>query len=164
MQIDNTLRNQTKRITNEIVAVVERADGAVTLAQIERDVPGFCAHEPPAWERVITHGDREYIIWDRMTEAGSAALRELTYGRRLAVQVVDPLWYYFLENRIVTKENWLPIMLLPKKAANLDNGRWLMRVPPRAVDYMVAHAANDGCNFQKVRPGSVRFTADQFSI
>jgi hypothetical protein len=41
METANQLNQMVDTISNAIVALVERTDGPVTLAQIERDVPGF---------------------------------------------------------------------------------------------------------------------------
>ena len=46
---NDTLEKQTNRIADAIVELVERIDGPVTLAQVEREVPGFAGHAPPFW-------------------------------------------------------------------------------------------------------------------
>lgn len=63
-----------------------------------------------------------------MTEAGLAALNNVTSEHRVAIQFVNVL-PYLLENCIITRENWQPILLLPARAANIDTPNWLMRAP-----------------------------------
>jgi hypothetical protein len=59
------------RIADAIVDLVERTDGPVTLAQVEREIPGFAKEDPPAWSQMLVDG---LFLWDGMTEAGCAAL------------------------------------------------------------------------------------------
>ena len=53
---NDTLEKQTNRIADAIVELVERTDGPVTLARVEREVAGFAKHEPPSWSFVIERG------------------------------------------------------------------------------------------------------------
>jgi hypothetical protein len=48
---------QATRIADAIVDLVERNDGPVTLAQIEREVEGFAKEEPPTWEYFLERDD-----------------------------------------------------------------------------------------------------------
>jgi hypothetical protein len=64
-----------------------------------------------------------------MTEEGLSALRYIMSGRRVAVQFVNAL-PYVLENCVLGRENWQPIVLLPKSAGNLDTCNWLVRTSP----------------------------------
>jgi hypothetical protein len=163
MQNDKQLSQTARAIANSIVELVERTDGPVTLAQIAREVPGFAQNEPPAWAYVVEHAKGEWLIWDGMTEAGNAALRDVMSGRRVAVQFVNPL-PYIQENCVSGSENWQPIVLLPKNAGNLHTRNWLMRASPGFQKYAIERAANEGiAGYRPITPRPVGFTADQFS-
>ena len=152
------IEKDASRIADAIVELVERTDGSVTLAQVDREVAGFAKDEPPTWSVVIEHNGVEKVHWAGMTEAGSAALHKVMYGRRVAVQFVSPQ-PYFLENSVLNEEHWRPIVLLPARAANLDGPKWLVR----GSQYCLAIArATPG--WRPLKPGRIRFTADQFSV
>ena len=72
---NDPIQKETRRIADAIVELVERTDGPVTLAQVEREVPGFAKHDAPSWGHVVTRPGREISFWYDMTEAGVAALR-----------------------------------------------------------------------------------------
>ena len=149
---------QASRIADAIVELVERTDAPVTLARVGREVAGFAKDEPPNWSVVMEHNGVEKVHWAGMTEAGSAALYEVMYGRRVAVQFVSPL-PYLLEHSLIHDEHWQPIVLLPARAANLDSPNWLVRAPHDCVAIMLSKPG-----WRSLKPGPVRFTADQFSL
>jgi hypothetical protein len=126
------IQKEADRIANAIVAYVERADGPVTLCEIEREIPGFAKQEPPAWECYRALGGAESVYWAGMTEAGMLALNAVMFGRRLAIQQTTFV-PYLLEGRVVENENWQPVLLLPAKAANLVTPQALFRVPQFAL-------------------------------
>jgi hypothetical protein len=149
---------QASRIADAIVELVERTDGSVTLARVAREVAGFAKDQPPTWSFVIEHNGVEKVYWAGMTEAGSAALQKVMYGRRVAVQFVS-LLPYLLEHSPIHDEHWQPIVLLPARAANLDSSKWLVRAPHDCVAIMLSTPG-----WRSLKPGPVRFTADQFSV
>jgi hypothetical protein len=157
MKTNGQMEKQAIRIAAAIVDLVERADGPVTLAQIEREVPGFSKKEPPAWEYFLERDDGETIIWNGMTEAGYMALRKVMSGHRVAVQYVS-LMPYLVEECLLQRENWLPIVLLPVRAANLDTPRWRIRCSQAYRDYCIKKPGH-----RPLTPATVRHTADQFS-
>ena len=81
---NDTFEKQTNRISDAIVELVERIDGPVTLARVQREVAGFAKHEPPTWSFVIERDGVEKVYWAGMTEAGSLALQKVLRGRRVA--------------------------------------------------------------------------------
>ena len=154
----NTLEKQASRIGDAIVELVERTDGPVTLAEVDREVAGFATPGSPSWDYVIERGGVETIYWTGMTEAGQAALQKVLRGRRVAVQFVN-LLPYFVEGHLVQNEHWQPIVLLPARAANLDSPKWLVRA---SQDYVAI--ALDTPGWRLLKPAPVSFTADQFSL
>jgi hypothetical protein len=98
-----------------------------------------------------------------MTEAGAAALRQVLYGRRVAIQSVSTLPYIF-DNHVNLDKRWWPIVLLPAKAANLSSPTFLMRAKPEYQDYSIKKAAAVGQQYKLLTPSPVRFTADQFAV
>jgi hypothetical protein len=156
--INDTLETQTNRIADAIVELVERTDGPVTLAQVDREVPGFAGHAPPFWNHVVMHAGGETSFWYDMSEAGLAALLKVMRGRRVAIQFVNVL-LYFVEDRLVDNENWQPIVLLPARAANMDTPNWLIRVPEWCRD-KIAKEGRPGYRLRE--PGVVGAAADMF--
>lgn len=152
------IEKKANRIADAIVEFVERADGPVTLAEIDGEVAGFAADEPPFYSHVIERAGAEMVFWSGMTEAGLKALQKVLRGRRVAVQPVRPL-LYLLEGCINEDENWRPIVLLPARAANLDSPKWLIR---GSQDFIAVAMSKPG--WRSLKPGSVSFTADQFSL
>jgi hypothetical protein len=153
---DETLEQEVSRIADAIVALVERADGPVTLAQVDREVRGFAAHEPPFCDHVLTGASSETSFWYDMSEPGLAALRKVLNERRVAVQFVSPI-LYLVEGCILENRNWQPIVLLPVRAANVETPNWSMRAPPQLRKMLAKHGRN-----RVVKPGVVRATADDF--
>src|SRR5436309_4753621 len=121
------------RIADTIVELVERVGGPVTFARIEGEIPGFTSDGVRGWEYAIEKNDREMIIWDGMSQAGFTALRRVLSEHRVAVQYVSPV-LYVVEGHLLQNENWVPMALLPARAANVDGPRWLTRLPQEALD------------------------------
>jgi hypothetical protein len=162
MKTVDELAKRAETISNAIVELVERTDGPVTLAQIAREIPGFAQPTAPAWQYAIEDAEGDLLIWDGMTEAATTALRKVLRGRKVAVQLVD-VRPYLLDGCVITAKNWLPIVLLPKKAANLDTPRWRMRVSPGFREYAHGRAVREGLSDRLLTPRPFRFTADQFA-
>jgi len=152
------IEKEANRIADAIVELVERADGPVTLTEVNRAVAGFAANEPPFYSYVIEHAGDESVYWSDMTEAGEKAFEKVLLGRRIAIQFVNPL-LYFLAGGGIMDENWRPIVLLPARAANLDSPKWLMR---GSQDFIAIAMSKPG--WRPLTPGPVRYTADQFSL
>jgi hypothetical protein len=101
-----------------------------------------------------------------MTEAGEAALRNIIYGRKVAIQFVTPL-PYLLDGGgcYLDQEDWHPLMLLPAGAANIRTSKWLARLSPRCLDDCMPRADSQRrTGVQLLTPGPLRFSADYFSI
>lgn len=162
METDTQPNNPASGIAASILELVERTNGPVTLAQIERDVPGFAKQQPPAW--CLDHPGGEMFIWDGMTEEGHTALCEVMYGHKATIQLVNAL-PYLLEGCVIKNGSWHPIVLLPARAANLETPHWLMRASPDYLAYCMKRAAEEGkTGYRLLTPRPVRFTADQFSL
>jgi hypothetical protein len=163
MKTNEQMEKQASRIADAIVDLVERNNGPVTLAQIEREILGFAKETPPAWSKMINHNGRELLIWDGMTEAGAAALGKVIFGGRVAIQA--DLRPYLLEGCLIKNENWWPIGLLPAGKANLRApNNLLMRVSPKFVDYCVRRADAECLPGYQLLTPSVHYTADRFSV
>jgi flagellar biosynthesis regulator FlbT len=74
---------------------------------------------------VIEGSETEQLVWNGMSEAGYLALRKVISERRVAIQLVNAV-PYLLENCVVYDDDWVPTMLLPAKAANLEAPRRLV--------------------------------------
>src|SRR5580704_6670940 len=98
MSTAQQLEKEARRIADAIVTLVERTDGPVTLARLDREIPGFSQTDGPSWEYYVEHDAGETVIWEGMTEAGHLALRKVISGRRVAIQPVN-LLPYLLEER-----------------------------------------------------------------
>jgi hypothetical protein len=83
------LQKEKNRISNEIVGLVERTGGLVTIARIHREIPGFAG---PPYRDVRSRADRQKIFWTGMTEAGCQALTSVLNGR-VALEPTSPLPY-----------------------------------------------------------------------
>ncbi len=154
------LEKEANGIAAAIAALVEHTDGPVTLAEIERVIPGFASTDGPNWAYVVNTRDGEKVIWQGMTEAGQFALGKVMKERRVAVQYVNTM-PYLLEGRLLKDEHWLPVVLLPARAANLETPNWLVRASPSLADACITQV-DKTC--RPLTPGPVRFTADQFSV
>jgi hypothetical protein len=165
MSNQNKIQKQARLIADAIVELVERTDGPVTLARIDREIEGFAKNAGPSREYVIEHGGGETLIWDGMTEAGLAALRKVMSGRRVAVQHLINLAPYLLEGRLPPNENWMPVVLLPVRAANLDTPKWLMRYSEKFRDLCMRMAGERGeRGYRQLTPSASSNTADQFTV
>jgi hypothetical protein len=164
MKTADKLDQIASAIRTAIIALVERTDGPVTLAQIDREIPGFANDGPGGREYFVQHSGVECVIWTGMTDAGLMALRDVMRGRKVAVQFVNPM-LYVLENCVCENENWQPIVLLPKTAANLDTPNWLVRASQGGRDHCIARANREGrSDYQPLTPRPLRFTADQIAV
>jgi hypothetical protein len=159
MTSNEQIEKQASHIADAIVDLVERTDGPVTFTQIEREVEGFATNEPSSWAYELGErpGQPALVVWDGMSEAGAAALRQVMRERRVAVQIVTPDLYL---DRFLEDEKWIPLVLLPVRAANLDGLRWHMRAPETYLDPTDPFLKE---NFRFLTPGPVRSTADRFS-
>jgi len=146
----DTLEKEANRIADAIVELVERTNGFVTLLQVEREVPGFATHELPSWSYRKEYSGEERVLWDRMTEAGGKGLEKVLHGHRVAIQFVT-LLPYILQDCIIEDETWLPIVLIPARAANLDT--------PNSVARATASGKPD---HRLLTPNHVGPTPDQF--
>jgi hypothetical protein len=118
------LKRETNRIADEIVSLVERTGGPVTLCRVHCEIAGFAKAEPPY--RSIYRGGLLY--WADMTDAGGQALDNVLYGNRVAVEIVDEL-PYVLEGGGLRDADWQPVVLLPASAANVSTKNGLFRLP-----------------------------------
>ena len=155
---NDTLEKQANRIADAIVELVERIDGPVTLARVEREVPGFAGHAPPFCDHVVRHAGKETSFWYDMSEAGVGALLKVMTGRRVTIQFVNSL-PYLLENYLIDNENWQPIVLLPARAANVDSPNWLIRAPEWYRQWLTKR---EKTGHRLLEPSSVGATADMF--
>src|SRR5262245_40222767 len=126
--MDSDLKTEATRIADDIVALVERTGGPVTLCRVHREVAGFAAAEPPYREICREKAGQRVIYWSGMTEAGAQALNDVLYGSRVAVEIVNVL-PYFLDGGGLENDDWVPIVLLPASHANLSAKNGLFRVP-----------------------------------
>jgi hypothetical protein len=161
MGTDTQLEKQTNQIADAIVDLVERTNGPVTLAQVEREIEGFHKDEPPFWCHVVTYAGGEASLWDEMTEAGLAALQKVTIERRVTVQFVSIL-PYILDSCVIADESWQPIVLLPARAANVDSRNWLIRVPQNVQDCIAKEAAERKTSLRPLAHHYPGATADHF--
>jgi hypothetical protein len=163
MKFTDQLDQTATAISNAIVELVERTDGAVTLAQIAREIPGFSDNRSPGWDYAFEHSGVIWTIWRGMAKAGWAALRDVTSGHKVAVQHVNVV-PYIAENCVLQTENWMPIVLLPKRAGNLRTPNWLLRASPLLQERTLAHAAEKGlAGCSSVTSGAVAFATDRFA-
>ncbi len=153
------LSGMASAISKAIVEIVERTDGPVTLAQIEREIPGFAGEGGQAWDYTLA----ERVVWDGLTEAGTMALSDVISGGKVAIQIVNEL-YYALEGCLVCCDDCVPIVLLPKKAANLQMPNRLVRVSQSGRDLLAERARAKGVTgYRFLTPSEMRFTADEFA-
>jgi hypothetical protein len=135
-----------KCMAEAIVNFLERVGGPVTLAQIEREIPGFAERDDRAssWSFVTEADDGEVdgLLWDGMTGEGYAALRAILTERRVAIQMAPSL-IYWLEGRFPAHQNWAPVSLLPARMANLETPRLLIRGSQQVLDQIIARASTE---------------------
>ena len=161
------LKELSDKIADAIVDLVNVTDGPVTLAQVDREVPGFTSEEPSTWDYLIERSGSEYLIWSGMSDAGYAALCKVISGRRVAIQFVDvrPYMLDMLDGFHINDVNWLPSVLVPAKAANLEAPRRLIRTSEYSQKYIMKQAAAEKkAGYRLLTPAPMRFTADQFSL
>jgi hypothetical protein len=160
-----TKKDQAGRIADAIVELVERVDGPVTLARVDREIAGFAKSNPPSWEYFVEHAGGETLVWDGMTKAGLAALLMVMSGRRVAVQSLVSLLPYVLEGGFPQRDNWMPVVLLPVRAANLDTPNWRMRCSQQTLEDFMRRAAKMGAQgYHLLTPSAVCGTADRFAV
>jgi hypothetical protein len=159
------LEKLTNKIANAIVKLVNDTDGPVSLLQVEREVPEFAMSSDPAWYFAFHRASGDDFVWGGLTEAGEAALRKIVYGRKVAVQFVTPQ-PYLLEGaaRYLDRADWLPIMLLPARAANISTPSLLARLSPQSLEDTLRRPSDRGTKFRLLTPGPLRFAADYFSV
>jgi hypothetical protein len=161
--METDLDKETARIADAIVELVERTDGPVTLARVEKEISGFAKHEPPSWQHVVRQrrSGREISFWGGMTEAGLAALHKVMRERRVAIQFVNVL-PYFMEGCTIESEEWQPIVLLPASAANVDTQNWHLRVSQELYDHFAKQIAEGKTHPRLLTPQYDGATADFF--
>jgi hypothetical protein len=157
------LEKEAARIADAIVELVERTDGPVTLARVQKEISGFAKHEPPSWRHQRRHWRTGRVIsfWCEMTEAGFRAFQKVINERRVAIQFVNEL-PYFMDDCLIDADDWQPIVLLPSRAANVDSQNWHLRVPQEVYDQLAKRVAE---RKSRVRPLKLRYagcTADRF--
>ena len=99
-----------------------------------------------------------------MTEAGEAALRKIIYGKKVAIQFVTPL-PYLLDGGgcYVDRDDWLAIMLLPARAANISTPDFLARLSQKCLED-ACRPSEKRAAVQLLTPGPLNFSVDYFSI
>src|SRR5690349_10332393 len=83
------LKNEASRIADDIVALVERIGGPVTLCRVHREIAGFASSGPPHREVFREQGGQRLVLWSDLSEAGAQALNQVLYGCRVAMEHVD---------------------------------------------------------------------------
>jgi hypothetical protein len=151
--------SKVARMAREIVSLVERIDGPVPLNRIDEHVSGFRAPHGPSWSYFMRHSAGEAVLWDGMTEAGYKALRHVLNERKVALQFVNALPYFFEDVRL-TDPAWQPVVLLPMRAANVDGPNWAFRVPPAVAHRFMSGPGADG-RHRPLIPRQVGLTADR---
>jgi hypothetical protein len=150
-------KTRIERIADAIVALVERTNGPVLLHEIGQEIAGFKATGKNGYIYFIQYDGKETVFWAGMTRCGFEALQSVLNNRRVAVQYVSYLLYFF-DGVEIDVDGWEPIALLPSRAANLSTSKWDLRVSPEAQQIAVATG-----KAQPLVPQPVRFTADHFS-
>jgi hypothetical protein len=163
MNATTQLEKLSDKIADAIVALVNDKNGPVTFSEVEAEIPGFAKREPPTKGYALElRPGAEILIWGGMSEAGYLALRKIISGRRVAIQFVNLLPYIF--DDYPSDDDWMPAMLLPARAANLETPRWLWRTSEYCRNYIMAKAsAEKKAGYRVLTPTPLRFTADQFS-
>jgi hypothetical protein len=165
MSATTQLERLSNKIADAIVDLVNATDGPVTFSEVQLAVPGFAKREPPTWQYLIElRSGEEILIWNGMSEAGYLALRKVISGRRVTIQYVNMVPY--IPHLCPTDDNWMPAILLPAKAANLETPRWLQRTSEFCRDYLLTKAAEEGreAGYRILTPGPLRNTVDRFSF
>jgi hypothetical protein len=98
-------------------------------------------------------------------KSGLAALHQVLSGQRVAVQYLINLLPYVLDGGFPPRKNWLPLVLLPVRAANLDTPKWRMRFSEKCLDHCLRTAPERGeRGYRRLTPSTVRATADRFAV
>lgn len=121
MNANTKNKKLSSEIADLIVQLVDQTDGPVTLAQVERDVPGFAKDGTPNWCYSIVGSGTDYLVWNGMSDQGRLALRKIISERRVAIQHVSALPYLLLDSRVIDDDAWMPTVLLPKKPPTLPH-------------------------------------------
>ena|SRR5579862_5003896 len=163
--VNKRLDQMVTAIADAIVKLVERTNGPVTLARLEREIPGFAVDRSPGWSYGFEDSGEECFVWGGMTEAGSKALHDVMNGQKLAVQFVHGL-VYLAEDRLLENDDWLPLVLLPKWAGCLSGPNFLLRASPLLQERFLAEAAEKGLAgcVGVVTPQTDGLTADRFAV
>jgi len=165
MSATTQLEKLSNKIADRIVEFVNAFDGPVTLSQIDREVQGFATKETSAWYLRLPGARGNGYIWEGMTEAGVAALENVIFSRKVAIQFVTPQPYLLDQGACyLANKDWHPVMLLPASAANFSAPNWLVRLSPRALNDCMAGAATKRGSVGPLTPHPLRFTADYFSV
>ncbi len=164
MNSNAEVEKSARKIADAIVELVELEDGPLTLARINREVPGFAKKDRPSWSFHLDSVVGRWVIWDGMSEAGYIALRGVLSNRTVALQWVDGRPYR-IENYVLPNASWHPVLLLPAKGANLDSPDRLLRVSPEYQQHWLKLAAEEKIRgYRALTPVPLRFTTDQFCI
>ena len=154
----------SNRIADAIVALVNDTNGPVKFSRIDIEVPGFKSEERSTWDYLIDNAGKEFLIWSGMSEAGFLALSKVISGHRVAIQYVNVL-PYILDDYLPCDDAWLPTVLVPANAANLETPRRLYRMSEHCQQYLMERAAAEKKAGYRIRtPSTLRFTADQFAL
>jgi hypothetical protein len=163
MNATKQLEKRSNEIANAIVALVNKTNGPVKFSRLDREVSGFTSKEQSIWQYLIDNSGKEFLIWSGMSEAGSAALSKVISGHRIALQFVNAV-PYILDGCLLYDDDWLPSVLLPARAANLETPKRLLRSPGYIQNSLMAQAVASGkSGYRILTPSPLRFTADQFS-
>jgi hypothetical protein len=151
-------------IADAIVNLVNATDGPVTLSRVDREVPGFASAQQSTWDYLIENSKKEFLIWSGMSEAGHAALSKVISGHRVAIQFINVL-PYILDNVLLSDDDWLPSVIVPAKAANLETPRRLLRTSEHCRKYLIERAAADKkAGYRPLSPRPMQFSADAFCL
>jgi hypothetical protein len=154
----------SNRIADAIVDFVNDTNGPVTFSQVDLEVPEFTSEERSTWDYLIENSGKEFLIWSGMSEAGYKALSKIISGRRVAIQFVNVL-PYILDNCLLNDNDWLPSVLVPAKAANLETPRRLLRTSEHCRKYLMERAAAEKkTGYRPLSPRSMQFSADAFCL
>ena len=164
MNATQKIESLSNKIADAIVDLVNATDGPVTFSRIDIEVRGFASKVRSTWDYLIDNSGKEFLIWGGMSEAGFSALSKVISGRRVAIQYVNVL-PYMLDDRLLYDDDWLPAVLVPAKAANLETPRRLLRISEYSRTSLMKRAVADGkSGYRMLKPSPLRFTADQFSF
>jgi hypothetical protein len=160
MKNDTQSEKLANRIAAAIVAHVEHKNGPITLLEIARVIPDFAGTGQMQSDWVTADG--ETVIWSGMTEAGRSALAKVLNKHEVAVQFG---WKpYLFEGCRLKISDGLPLILIPKRAANVETKMWLMRVSETLREACIKRGALENKTARPLTPRPIRFTADQYML